>query len=99
MGTGILPAHLPFNGDHIPAKDTIHYPFSSYPNGAKRLNRVLFVPGEMAVCYGFHGASSCYPLFGCSSSLFLFLATKCPASHLPIVCGYGLFLKDDKSSF
>jgi hypothetical protein len=32
MGTGILPAHLPLHGDHIPAKDTIHYPCSSYPH-------------------------------------------------------------------
>jgi len=32
MGTGILSAHLTLDRDHIPAKDTIHYPCSSYPN-------------------------------------------------------------------
>lgn len=62
MGTGILPAHLPLNSDHIPAKDTIHYPCSSSPNRAKPLISVLLVPNEMAVCDGFHRASVCYSL-------------------------------------
>ena len=30
MGAGILPAYLPLNRDHSPAKDTIHNPCSSY---------------------------------------------------------------------
>jgi hypothetical protein len=60
MGTGILPAHLPLNGDYIPAKDTIHYPCSSYPNRADPLIRGLLVPNEMAVCDGFHRANICY---------------------------------------
>jgi hypothetical protein len=64
MGTGILPAHLPLNSDHIPAKDTIHYPCSSYPNRSNLLITVLLLPHEMAVCDGVHRARNCYASLG-----------------------------------